>query len=619
MSLVGSLEDLGLGDILQIIHLSGKSGALVLKSDHGEAEIVFDSGLIRAAILVGGPATLPELLIAREAAPADAIREAAGDARTRGCALGQVLADRNLVDAETIDGLQRDHIEAATLEMFRWPAGEFSFEVREVRQDEDEFYATPGVNPQFIALEGTRMADENAFGADASDADPMEASDPIDGAHIVAESVVEAEVPSDAFAPLSPLSETDLRAPDLVSELDPEEASDEIATAVAIEGDDEILEAIPLAVDSLDDAAPEPEPVIAPAPAAIIEPAPPELPPSVPTAPVAPLPRPAVVVIDPDLRVLEWAKDAMGDNFPQVHIFQRTDLAIARIRQYLARTQVPLVVLASDVPRDPISGADGPFELLRRLRRQSARMPVAILAHEGRDLATPTDARPSVVVRKPNPSELADPRRGPEREQLGTALVEELVAVASGAGPTPSTEGEAAPEETPTDFARLRETSARIREGAAHGDVLPQVLAFAAQTFARVALFMIRDDQALGIAQIGLSRAGGPDEEGLREIHIDAREPAWFRAVLDQRAPHRGAPSDDGDQRLAVMLGNEIPGEAYLAPIQTADHVVAILYGDNLPSRAAIPETSGLEVVIDSAGIALERTQLERELAATQD
>ncbi|HKK52148.1 MAG TPA: DUF4388 domain-containing protein, partial [Myxococcota bacterium] len=46
MSLVGNLEDLSLGDILQIISLSQKSGVLVLQSSQGEGRIVFRDGLV---------------------------------------------------------------------------------------------------------------------------------------------------------------------------------------------------------------------------------------------------------------------------------------------------------------------------------------------------------------------------------------------------------------------------------------------------------------------------------------------------------------------------------------------------------------------------------------------
>ena len=79
----------------------------------------------------------------------------------------------------------------------------------------------------------------------------------------------------------------------------------------------------------------------------------------------------------------------------------------------------------------------------------------------------------------------------------------------------------------------------------------------------------------------------------------------------------RGRPIDDGDHRLCVMLGNEIPGEAFLAPLESANRVVALLYGDNLPGRDLLPDTGALEVVLHEAGLALDRTLLERTFADT--
>ena len=54
MSLIGSLDDLGLGDILQIINLSQKSGVLIVVGDQGEGRIVFRDGLVRGAARKGG-------------------------------------------------------------------------------------------------------------------------------------------------------------------------------------------------------------------------------------------------------------------------------------------------------------------------------------------------------------------------------------------------------------------------------------------------------------------------------------------------------------------------------------------------------------------------------------
>ena len=58
MSLIGSLEDLSLGDILQIISLSQKSGVLVIRTDDGAGRIVFRGGLVRGASTKDDPGGL---------------------------------------------------------------------------------------------------------------------------------------------------------------------------------------------------------------------------------------------------------------------------------------------------------------------------------------------------------------------------------------------------------------------------------------------------------------------------------------------------------------------------------------------------------------------------------
>jgi hypothetical protein len=160
----------------------------------------------------------------------------------------------------------------------------------------------------------------------------------------------------------------------------------------------------------------------------------------------------------------------------------------------------------------------------------------------------------------------------------------------------------------------LKEVSARIRDPASRGDLLAQVLGFAAHHFSRVAMFMVRDDRAVGLAQSGLPRAGGPGDAALRQVELPWDEPGWFRAVLRSRAPVRGAPLDAGDRRLAVLLGNAIPEEAYVAPIESGGDVVALLYADNLPGGEPFGDTAALEVVLHEAGLALDRAVLERTL-----
>ena len=104
----------------------------------------------------------------------------------------------------------------------------------------------------------------------------------------------------------------------------------------------------------------------------------------------------------------------------------------------------------------------------------------------------------------------------------------------------------------------------------------------------------------------------------MRELSLGSREPAWFRRVLETRRPLRAAPSDNGDHRLAVLLGNEIPAEAYVAPLVTGERVAALLYADNLPGGDPLGDTGGLEVLLDAAGIALDRALIERTLRRSE-
>ena len=96
MSLVGSLEDLGLADILQIVSLSRKSGMLVLRSESGDGRIVLRDGLVQGASIKGEPDDLRSLLVSRGGveAPTSTARAARSRANrsssTRRCAASAV-------------------------------------------------------------------------------------------------------------------------------------------------------------------------------------------------------------------------------------------------------------------------------------------------------------------------------------------------------------------------------------------------------------------------------------------------------------------------------------------------------------------------------------------------
>src|SRR5262245_9679485 len=91
MSLVGSLEDLGLADILQIVSLSRKSGMLMLRSESGDGRIVLRNGLVQGAAIKGEPEDLRALLVSQGCVEAQAFNRARHRAGAESLALDEAL------------------------------------------------------------------------------------------------------------------------------------------------------------------------------------------------------------------------------------------------------------------------------------------------------------------------------------------------------------------------------------------------------------------------------------------------------------------------------------------------------------------------------------------------
>jgi hypothetical protein len=641
MSLVGSLEDLGLGDILQIISLSRKSGVLLLRSEHGEGQILFRDGRVTGATCKGGPTDLRSLLVGDEVVSEEVFAGAVRTARAGDTDLEAALCALPDVGRERLDELRRIQVERAAFTMFAWPTGEFSFEVREEFESVDPALCIePGIDAQFLAMEGARLGDES----DRDQAEKAEAgSDPFGfaelgaelrgetvGTPLAGEEIVELEALAEPLddadvleAVAEPLPPPSVRAAlepalEAVTELEepalPEGAADAIAMATLERVDSgPAEEAVPAEIVELEAVveptsppSPQAEELFAVAEEPVVDAPLVKEPAGDSDAPRSGVP---VVVLDPNLNVLEWAKRALSEDHERVHIFQKTELAIARIRQYLIRHETPLVLVSQDAPPDPNSGARSPGEIVARLKAQAGRLTTLLLADAGSEVE-PQGA--DAVLQRPTPTDLYNPRRVAVLTELAEGLRRDVAAQRSGSAPSAATaSGDAR-------LRRLREVSAELRAAAPRGEIIPVVMRFASELFGRVAMFLVRDQLALGMAGHGLERAGGPDDAGLREVALQADGPSWFRRVLAGAGAVRGAPEDDGDRELCRLLGNAEPGEAYVAPLESGDRIVALLYADNLPEGGSLGETQALEVVLHEAGMALDRAALERQLAEAE-
>jgi len=320
MSLVGSLEDLGLGDILQIVSLSRKSGLLLLRSEEGDGRIVFSDGLVRAAYVKGEPEDLRGLLVPGGFADAGELDRAIETAEQSGLPLDEVIAQRTGLTAERLDSLRREHVEQVVLRMFTWRVGEFSFDVRDGIEQRDAELALPtGINSQYLMMEATRLGDE---GLDGRDSGEDEAGDPAAGADCADDDFVLSgesgaeETPvvlpggipepaeDDPDDPREVLAlSTAARAQEEPEAEESEESTPEVLVSEAASDELDDESASEAASDELDEES-TPEALVASS-----------NPPLAPAAnSVVPEPSPGsvpLVVIDPELRALEWVKSVL--------------------------------------------------------------------------------------------------------------------------------------------------------------------------------------------------------------------------------------------------------------------------------------------------------------------
>ncbi|MHA7839253.1 MAG: DUF4388 domain-containing protein [bacterium] len=608
MSLVGNLEDLSLGDILQIISLSQKSGVLVLQSSQGEGRIVFRDGLVQAASVKGQASDLRGILVGGGFIDAVDFETAEALAAARSAPLEETLTRETGVGPERIEALVRESAEAAILEMFVWQRGDFSFDVRtEAHPEDPRLTLSSCLNAQYLAMEGMRLRDERAHEAgrrEASSGSMDAAPDGLPG------------------------------GPDALPVSEPEPEPEPTREAL-----DVVVETV-LASQEAREREPGSEPEIAEGArtAAPIDPSwphgpkgphpssetgPPHRPePAWPRASTAPM-QPAVL-IDPDVSALEWMKATLQHLFVRVHVFQQAEQGLSRIRQYVVRGERPVVLLSTGTEVDPLSGIRGLPDFVKRLKLQAPGLPIIGV----REAGVAPDARPlsglDAILERPARRCL---RGGPEStEEVGARGFSETVAEAlAGAGVARSGDsrsmGKRSADKGPRSvgLSEVKETTARLRDASSRGAILPVVLDFAARLFPRVVVLAVRDRQIIPIAGRGVPALERP-ATALPPIDLESVRDGWIGRVLETRSAARGRPDGEGDRALLAHLGLPETLPAYVGPIESSGAVIALVYGaDSGPGGSELPDPSGLEVVLHHAGIALDHAALERALAESEE
>lgn len=167
MSISGNLSDIAVVDLLQFVHMSQRSGTLIIESAKGTARISFQRGRIASAWAPSSISVVTHLiergvLTERDVQHAESLRQISAPFPS----LGQALLDAKLVTMPDLRAAVATKIEQTIFDLISWRNGTFELIADEIQVDEELTFAPGEVLPdldidtQGILLEAVRLFDE---------------------------------------------------------------------------------------------------------------------------------------------------------------------------------------------------------------------------------------------------------------------------------------------------------------------------------------------------------------------------------------------------------------------------------------------------------------------------
>ncbi len=603
MSLVGRLEDLSLGEILQIVSLSRRSGLLRLESPGGNASIYIRAGKVIYSSRSDGKEGVLDLLFESGVLKEDQI-EPLRQLQEGGASSADfraVLTERSGITPEAFQDFLRKRVEDLVYSFFLWEEGTFSFQLIEdetthpLLSNVGPFFLDDGIGSQFLVMEGARLKDE-------MNRDKRSAPDQASAA------ARETAFPFDA---------------DWEQEFE-EHLAGEIARVPAAPDDQphvpELAEAIQFEV-------PEPLP---PLPETIAN---------------------TVVFIGlPDPLAAEVANELKNKGVTlQVH----NDGAdgITRIQELRQKRINPFVLMDVEAVGITDDYSLGGLETVSTMWDLGFHLPVGLLCR--RELAPDLLEKLSAVTGL-TVLNVDDP---PSLESVG-AVVDLVLASVQGPAEDAGAVGDtsqAAPDvvtdtedyydiqqefsedlegiDLPLDswedpdripqqesqdphMVRLGSYMSELNRQDISGEITLLALRFASAFVSRAVLFLVRKEDLKGLGQFGVELPGGRNpDNAVRSLSLSVEEHSIFQRVARTQQSYVGAPTGSTTENsLFMALGGGVPRQIYLGPVVSMGKVAVLLYGDDCPDGKELEPTHTLDIFLSHVGLALDRAFLEMKL-----
>jgi CheY-like chemotaxis protein len=166
-----------------------------------------------------------------------------------------------------------------------------------------------------------------------------------------------------------------------------------------------------------------------------------------------------------------------------------------------------------------------------------------------------------------------------------------------------------------TGISLLRKMLEELNNPSLGGDIILLVLRFASEFMNRAVIFIVKEEEIVGLGQFGIEDFNGSADSKIRNMRMPRRENSLFNQIIETQVSVKINLDDSlWNRYLFGQLGGGAPTEAFIGPIVSERKVVALLYGDNLPEKKPIGDTDALEIFLSQAGLAMEKALLQRRL-----
>lgn len=578
MSLVGNLEDLGLGEILQIVSLSRKSGVLTLDSAGRTGKVTFLDGQVIRATTSASRVNLGDLLVRRELVDVETLKKALFIQRNSDNPprLGAILTEKFDVPAEKIEEVAKEQIEKIVYSFFTWNEGSFSFELGETSVlasghiNPLQFMLDSGLNPQWLAMEGSRILDEKVHAGESLD---EEDEGPV-------------------------LDIVELLGEEGAAELEKAAAS---SAAAAVTPD-----------------SPAEEPDLTPA-----------------------FVGKTVYLVDDDQLTAQVIARRLRDQRLDVKVFTSARDYLGAVAKAVADQEFPLLLVDLIMPKCDGTGILGGVEVIQKVKTDFKDLTLLLMTDHPTPEVEQKLAKFNLpaLIAKPRKNELKDDHSLQMLNDLAetvfsfaapglSSVVEDEPAAEDGYHFGVELLKEVDDVELQARPGKIQPTPGihvlggmlqELNNPSLGGGIILLVLRFASELMNRAVIFFVKGDEIIGLGQFGIEAGEESADTLIRQIKIPAKSQSVFSEAMTTQTPRHAKFSDsEWDRYLIDKLGGQTPADAYIGPILSEGNVVALIYGDNLPKQEVVGDTESFEIFLSQAGMAMERALLERRLKGSQ-